>query len=292
MADRPPCRSAVRSEPGIDNFMNSMRKRDSHKPIADFSLVMPLFNPGTRLATSLRHLHEFVTTTSTNWELVFVADGCTDDSVGQLHTFVRTHDNSRVIEYSPNRGKGHAVRQGLLAASAPFRLFTDIDLAYSFTDIQRVASALYAGAPVAIASRTHPESQLNVRPHHVGYVYRRQLQSAAFSWLARMILPIRQRDTQAGLKGMTESVVRHIVPHLACAGFGFDCEILTACARLAVPVTEIPVCVNCDETVSTTRFHTTLRMVGDLFRIRKSWPVNVARNENTQPVPRLYREAG
>jgi dolichyl-phosphate beta-glucosyltransferase len=291
-SDRHLSRSGCRGVPGIVNFMNSMRQRDVRRSIADFSLILPMFNPGPRLATSLHKLHEFVATADAAWELVFVSDGCTDDSVSKLKTFVNAHVNSRIIEYSPNRGKGYAVRQGMLAASAPFRLFTDIDLAYSFADIRRVAAALYSGASVAIASRTHAESQLVVRPHNVAYIYRRQLQSAAFSHLARMILPIQHRDTQAGLKGMSEAVVREIVPQLICDGFGFDCEILTACARLTIPVTEIPVCVNCDETTSTTRFRTSLRMVGDLFRIRKHWS-NVATSRNiNSSTPRLYREAG
>src|SRR5262249_20119215 len=143
----------------------------------------------------------------------------------------------RLISYAPNRGKGCAVRQGLLAASAPYRIFTDIDLAYSFDDIRRVARTLRGGAEVAIASRTHPESTLQMSPGVLGYAYRRHLQSKIFGTLVRTLLPISQRDTQAGLKGLSERVVREIVPRLTCDGFGFDCELLTACVRVGFPIT-------------------------------------------------------
>jgi hypothetical protein len=79
------------------------------------------------------------------------------------------------------------------------------------------------------------------------------------------------RDTQAGLKGLSAAVAERIVPELRCDGFGFDCELLTACARSGIAVTETPVCVRYDDRASTTGPGAGLRMLREVWRIRRDW---------------------
>jgi len=240
------------------------------------SLVLPAYNPGPIAERTWHAIRQFLAHRPDPWEVLFVCDGCTDGTFERLSQLADEARDSRlrVLSYSPNRGKGFAVRVGLLAARGEYRLFTDVDLAYGFDDVVRVADALRSGAYVAIASREHSESLIQLPPHHVGYAYRRRLQSKVFGKLARTLLPIRQRDTQAGLKGMKAEVVERIVPRLSCDGFGFDCEFLTACARMDVPVTESPVLVRYQDASSTTKAGTTLRMLRELWRVRKTWPKN------------------
>jgi hypothetical protein len=70
---------------------------------------------------------------------------------------------------------------------------------------------------------------------------------------------------------MTAAVARSLLPELACDGFGFDCELLTACARSGVPVAEVPVKVRYDTAASTTGLRATLRMLGELWQVRRAW---------------------
>jgi hypothetical protein len=105
----------------------------------------------------------------------------------------------------------------------------------------------------------------------LGYVRRRQIQGRVFNLLVRSLLPIRQIDTQAGLKGMTRSVAERVLPHLYIDGFGFDCEFLTGCSWFGATVTEVPVRVHYDESRSTVGAHTSRKMVAELFRIRRLW---------------------
>jgi hypothetical protein len=146
-----------------------------------------------------------------------------------------------------------------------------VDLAYSLEDVLGVAQTLWAGAPVAIASRAHPESRVMLPVRLQGYAYRRHLQSQFFTALARLLLPLRQQDTQAGLKGLSAPAARRLLPRLHCDGFGFDCELLTACARLGVPVVEVPVCLRYEDTSSTTGFRAMTHMVSELLQIRRDW---------------------
>ena len=86
-----------------------------------------------------------------------------------------------------------------------------------------------------------------------------------------MLLPLRQTDTQAGLKGHQRRAAWLVLPHLRCDGFGFDCELLTACARYRLPVVEVPVQVRFEDRSSTTGLRATVRMVGELLQIRRDW---------------------
>jgi dolichyl-phosphate beta-glucosyltransferase len=237
------------------------------------SLVFPTYNPpGAVLERTCQEVEQFLRTGSGNWEVLFVCDGCTDATPERLAAWAHTQGGRvRILSYAPNRGKGHAVRHGLQAARGECRLFMDVDLAYSFDDLLRVRAALQDGADAAIASRTHPDSQVVLPSRLQGYVYRRHLQSLAFSALVRLLLPLTQRDTQAGLKGLTAAAAKKVLPHLSCNGFGFDCELLTACARCVLTVAEVPVCVRYEDRMSTTNAVAMSRMVRELWRIRRAW---------------------
>jgi dolichyl-phosphate beta-glucosyltransferase len=237
-----------------------------------FSLIFPAYNPGPTLELTWRQVCEFLASTPESWEILFVCDGCTDGTPERLaHWIAEGRQRVRMISYAPNRGKGYAVRRGLEAARGAYRLFTDVDLAYGLEDVVRVAAVLRAGAAAAIASRAHPDSRLVLPVALQGYAYRRHLQSLVFSSIVRCLLPVRQRDTQAGLKGMTAQVAELVLPHLRCHGFGFDCEFLTACARWGITVTEVPVTVRYEDRRSTTGARPTLRMMRELWRIRRDW---------------------
>ena len=246
------------------------------KDAAVTSLVLPAFNPGPAVERTWDAVRHFLDDRPDPWEVIFVMDGCTDGSRELLADLGRRDDDPRlrVLSYYPNRGKGYAVRSGLLAARGAYRLFTDIDLAYRFCDIARVAEEVHRGAEVAIASREHPQSTIELPPHTLGYAYRRRVQSHVFGKLARTLLPLTQLDTQAGLKAMTARVANLVLPNLSCDGFGFDCEFLTACARYNIHVAEVPVGVRYEDAASTTGLGTTLRMLRELWTIRGLWPAS------------------
>jgi glycosyltransferase involved in cell wall biosynthesis len=237
--------------------------------------VLPAFNPGRAVEQTWLSLCQFLAGRASEgdpWEALFVLDGCTDDTADRLARLSADTDLPiRVLSYPKNRGKGHAVRTGLLAARGAIRIFTDVDLAYPFEDVLRVAAAIKAGSAVAIGSRVHPQSWLQLPAGVLGYAYRRAVQGRLFGFLARLLLPISVIDTQAGLKGMTAQVAESLVPHLTCDGFGFDCELLTACARAGILPLELPVSVRYDDKTSTTGPGSALRMVHELWKIRKAW---------------------
>jgi glycosyltransferase involved in cell wall biosynthesis len=239
------------------------------------SLVLPTYNPGPAIEETWRAVQQFVEARARLaeiWEVLFVLDGCTDDTLARLTALAnKSGPLIRVVSYPDNRGKGYAVRTGLLAARGAIRIFTDVDLAYPMEDVLRVAQAIRSGAQVAIGSRTHPDSRVQLPMHLLGYAFRRVLQGRLFGAAARLLLPISTRDTQAGLKGMTSGVVDSVLPHLTCNGFGFDCEFLAVCDRAGIRLEEVPVCVRYTDVSSTTSPRSGLRMLRELWRIRRTW---------------------
>ena len=245
-------------------------ERGPHEPLT--SLIFPAYNPGALVERTWREVERFVRQAPRLWEVLFVCDGCTDGTPERLAGLTRgAGDHIRILTYTPNRGKGYAVRFGLQAARGAWRLFTDVDLAYGLEDVLRLARTLWAGAEVAVGSRMHPESQVVIPANLQGYAYRRYLQSLVFGFLARRLLPLTQKDTQAGLKGMTVRAATLLLNHLRCDGFGFDCELLTACARYGIPVVEVPVCVRFEDRYTTTGLRSMGQMIGQLWHIRQNW---------------------
>lgn len=240
-------------------------------PPPDFSLVLPVYNPGQVLESSLSQLAGFLSHEGRGWEVLLVNDGSFDGSSARMDDFALQHPMVRVLHLQTNQGKGKAVRLGLLAATGRFRIFTDIDLAYDFDQILRVAEALRRGHPMVIASRTHPRSQLKHAPQLKRYLKWRELQSRVFTWIVHRLLPIPHTDTQAGLKGMSERAVLDVVPRLQCNGFAFDCELLFLGQQRGWPILEVPVCVQWTSRATTTHWRTTLSMLADLWAMRRRW---------------------
>lgn len=242
-------------------------ERGQERPLT--SLVFPCYNPGQRVVRTWMATREFLRTAPGRWEILFVCDGCTDGTPEHLRELIGSTPGVRVLSYANNRGKGHAVRYGLVEASGAWRLFTDVDLAYGFDEVLKVARVLWGGADVAIASRTHPQSRMLIPVELQSYAHRRSIQSHLFSTLVRLLLPLRVADTQAGLKGFSQRLLDTIQPVLSCSGFGFDCELLTACVNAGIVIQEVPVCVRYEDRATTTGPRKSLQMFLELWRIHR-----------------------
>jgi glycosyltransferase involved in cell wall biosynthesis len=237
-----------------------------------FSLVLPAYNPGESLRHTWEHVVQFVSNQRRRWEVVYVCDGCKDGSDQRLMEWAREcPHNIRVLRSPTNRGKGHAVRRGLLRARGDYRIFTDVDLAYPLDMVEAVADQLLEGNDVVIASRAHRESEVVHSEGLEQYLKRRKFKSNMFSMVARLLLRIRHRDPQAGLKGFSARAARMMLPYVKCQGFGFDCETLVACKYFGIPVRELPVRVIYQNSESTTRLTNLRSMLDELLAIRARW---------------------
>ena len=192
-------------------------------------------------------------------EIVVVDDGSTDGTAEAA----RRAGADVVIAEAANRGKGAAVRAGMLAASGRLRLFTDVDLAYPPGQLNSLIDVLEAGADVALGSRRHAEAR-TITPAPAA----RAFASRLFNAFTRVVLLRRYRDTQCGFKGFTAEAAQTIFGRCVIDGFAFDVEVLYLVEHLGLTAAEVPVAV--DHTADTTvrLAAQSLRVVVDIWRIR------------------------
>jgi dolichyl-phosphate beta-glucosyltransferase len=205
------------------------------------SIVVPAFNEERRLPSLLETLQRdadnVVAAAGLDLrEIVVVDDGSTDRTAAILEDFAGLPSRFRTIHFERNRGKGAAVREGMLGAEASLALMTDVDLSTPLEELGLLTAALDGGADVAIGSRGLRESQVLVhQPAH------RELMGKAFNVAVRLLTRVPWRDTQCGFKLFRLDTTRRLFELQRIEGFAFDVEVLVTARRLGLDVAEVPV---------------------------------------------------
>lgn len=192
-------------------------------------------------------------------EIVVVDDGSTD---GTAEAAQRAGADV-VVSLDGNRGKGAAVRTGMLAASGRLRLFTDVDLAYPPGQLTSLIDALDGGADVALGNRRHAQARtINPAPPA------RAFASRMFNAFTRLVLLRRYRDTQCGFKGFTAEAAEEIFRRSVIDGFAFDVEVLYLVEHLELTAVEVPVTVDHSADTTVRLAAQSLEVVADIWRVR------------------------
>jgi dolichyl-phosphate beta-glucosyltransferase len=193
------------------------------------------------------------------WEGIVVDDGGADFDPREW----RGSSNVRLLTHSVNRGKGAAVRTGMLAARGRARIFTDVDLPFG-TDLLPVMQAfLDAGFHLVIGDRTLPESS-----YHQATAATRRLASALFTGFVGRIVTGGFFDTQCGLKGLRGDVADALFPLLRLDRFAFDVELLYVALKHRLDIKRVPVQLLHNETSSVRLLRDSWRGAVDVGRIK------------------------
>ncbi len=168
-------------------------------PTHNYSIIIPAYNEGERIPTSLEKVLSYVTRNFPGRaEIIVVNDGSTDGTADIVREYARRNRAVRLIENPENRGKGYSVRNGMLHASGDILLFSDADLSAPIGESERLFAALHAGADIAIGSRwIDPGLQIEHQPAL------REVLGRIFNLLLRIILRLHFKDTQCGFKAFT-----------------------------------------------------------------------------------------
>ena len=181
----------------------------------------------------------------------------------------RASPRIRGERYERNRGKGHALRRGLNLARTPYRIYTDVDLAYDPDQAVRILELLEKGADLGVVNRASPDSRFLMSPSDFPRIYKRHLMSRSFNWWLRQMLPIEILDTQAGLKGLTARAWEIIGPQMVTDGFFFDVELLSVAAAAKLKIQESPVFVTYVDPTTTRMITSGWSMIKDTVRLRR-----------------------
>jgi dolichyl-phosphate beta-glucosyltransferase len=232
-----------------------------------FSLVIPAFNEAERIGQSLRIALDYLATTGPGSELIVVNDGSTDATSAVVREVFSapTTVQTRLLEHSPNRGKGAAVRQGLLAATTPIGLFSDADLSTPVDEAPKLIQPLAAGElDVAFGSRALDRTLIGQHQP-----WRREQGGRIFNLVVRLATGLPYWDTQCGFKAFRLEVFRPLLLKAQTDGFGFDVELLYLARKANLRLREIPVRWNHCEGSKVNVARDSIRMVREVAALRR-----------------------
>jgi dolichyl-phosphate beta-glucosyltransferase len=229
----------------------------------ELSLILPSYNEAARLPRTLERVAAYFDTACPSAEIIVVDDGSSDETSLVASEALVGRAGGQVVTFAENRGKGAAVRAGVLAARGQRVLFSDADLSSPIEEEARLRAALDRGADVAIGSRAEPDSRITVRQGTV-----RQSMGRTFNLLARLLGLTSFRDTQCGFKMFTLEAARAIFPVARLEGFAFDVEVLHLAERSGFRVVAVPIEWQNDPVSRVRMVRDSLGMIFELLRIR------------------------
>ncbi len=229
----------------------------------DLSLVVPAFNEEARLPAMLRHSADYLRRRGLNFEIIVVDDGSTDRTCEVVGEFGELFPEIRAISLDRNRGKGHAVRTGVLQTRGGLVLVADADNSTPITELERLEPAVREGADIAIGSRA-----LKADDVHLQVRWHRKAIGLVFRGFVALLGTAGIHDTQCGFKLFEGMVARDLFGRSRIDGFAFDVEILLLAQRERLSIREIPVDWVHQDGSRINLATDSLRMLGDLIRIR------------------------
>lgn len=227
------------------------------------SVVIPAYNEALRLPQSLDSVLNFLRQQTYESEILVSDDGSRDQTVA-LAKEKLSGFRHQILTTPQNRGKGHAVRQGMLAAEGQYILFTDADLSTPITEVPRFLQCLQAECDVAIGSRALPDSQIEVHQNIL-----RESMGKIFNLIAQRLAFKGIRDSQCGFKCFRKEAARRLFAEQKLDGFSFDVEIVYLAQKQGYRILELPVIWRNSPQSRVQVFSDPLKMFWDVLKIRR-----------------------
>ncbi|MEW6286833.1 MAG: dolichyl-phosphate beta-glucosyltransferase [Chloroflexota bacterium] len=223
------------------------------------SVVIPAHNEENRLPASLEQVLRFLAGQAFSSEVVIVENGSSDRTLEIAQEFARQHDNIRVIQ--SERGKGAAVRRGMLEARGEYRFMCDADLSMPVEEIVKFIPPALEAFDIAIASR---EAKGAVRYNEPAY---RHLGGRGINFIIQTLILPGLNDTQCGFKCFRAGVAEDIFRLQTLHGWSFDIELLYIARRRGYRIHEVPIHWYYHPDTKVSALRDALRMIRDIFRI-------------------------
>jgi dolichyl-phosphate beta-glucosyltransferase len=229
------------------------------------SLVVPAFNEEARLPMTLPGVLRHLRAADYAWEVRVVDDGSADGTCDYVERLAIEEDEPRlIIQREPHRGKGGAVRAGMLASKAEFRFLCDADFSMPVHEVDRFLPPYLSDYDLAIGSREGPGAQ------RVGEPWNRHFMGRIFNGIIRGLLVPGLNDTQCGFKCFSGAAADLLFAQQTIEGFAFDVEVLFLARKAGLEILEVPITWHYDDVSKVSPFRDTKRMLGEVLRIRSN----------------------
>ncbi|HUF46223.1 MAG TPA: dolichyl-phosphate beta-glucosyltransferase [Vicinamibacterales bacterium] len=226
------------------------------------SVVIPAYNERARIAATMADLVRVLPSIVRDWEIRIVDDGSTDGTLDVARR-AAAGDPRLVIQAEPHRGKGGAVRAGMLAARGRLRFMCDADLSMRPHELPSFLALVPDRCDVAIASRELAGARRVGEPRH------RHWMGRLFNWLVRTTTLPGLQDTQCGFKLFTAQAVEAVFPKVQTEGWAFDIEVLAVARRLGLSIDEVPIEWHYGAESRISPIRDAIGMTRELFAIRR-----------------------
>ena len=200
----------------------------------DLSIVIPAFNEEVRIVGTLDRLVEYLHAASLSWEVLVVDDGSSDETAAVVAGWAAGRAGVR-IESIQHRGKGAAVRHGMLATTGRYRFLCDADLAMPVEWLEEFLKRMEEGYDIVIGSRQIAGAR------RFNESATRHLAGRIFNWAVRLLAVGEFQDTQCGFKCFRGEVADRLFAQQRTDGFGFDVEVLYLALKRRLRVLEMPI---------------------------------------------------
>ncbi|MGD1020020.1 MAG: dolichyl-phosphate beta-glucosyltransferase [Verrucomicrobiia bacterium] len=243
------------------------------------SVVIPAYNEEERLKRHVPGIVGFLQAKGRPFEIVVVNDGSRDDTARVARELSETFPMLRLIDLNPNRGKGGAVKAGMLDARGEYVLFTDADQSTPISEVDKLLLKMEVdGYDMAIGSRSMPGARVE-QPQ----AWHRALAGKLFGLGTRLLCVHGIHDTQCGFKAMKHGVARKVFPRVTSDTAIFDIEMLVVAIREGYRIAEVAVqWVHDPDTRIPYNLRRAVRIWMELFRINRAQRVAWSLKAKTQ----------
>jgi len=224
------------------------------------SIIIPAYNEERRLPQSLDQIIAFIEQQPEPMEVLVVENGSSDRTTEIAESYAAQHPFIQVLH--SEKGKGAAVRAGMLAGRGRYLFICDSDLSMPIAEVRKFLPPILEEYDVAIASREGPGAHRYGEPHY------RHLMGRVFNFIVRLLAIPGFQDTQCGFKSFRREIGRDVFADQTMSGWAFDVEALFIALRRGYRVVAVPINWYFDADSRVEPLHDTWRMLRDVIRIR------------------------
>ena len=213
------------------------------------SVVMPAYNEGEHIYNNLITACEIIERFCKDYELVVVNDGSRDNTKDEISRAAEVNEHISLITYSPNKGKGNAIKCGVDKADGKYIAFLDSDLDICPSHLEDFLRAMEnEHTDIVIGSKMHKESELD-------YPAIRKIVSFCYYIVLKILFRLKVKDTQTGIKLFKAEVIKPIIKLVRTRGYAYDIEILAVANEFGYRITERPIKLSYTRASSFGRIH-------------------------------------